>query len=89
MLTVFGYNKGLLIDKRKHLSNETAFQYGCIFFLEPGYYEEGYFGIRLETIVEVVTKNTPVRAQNCIFLTDFKKIISFTPFGFRHSLIFL
>ena len=29
--------------------------------VEPGYYEEGSFGIRLETIVEVVVKDTPVR----------------------------
>ena len=30
------------------------------FFLEPGYYEDGSFGIRLETDIETVVMNTPV-----------------------------
>ena len=30
------------------------------FLAEPGYYEEGEFGIRLETIVEVVEAETHV-----------------------------
>ena len=30
------------------------------FTLEPGYYEDGNFGIRLETAVVVVNANTPV-----------------------------
>ena len=31
-----------------------------IIFLEPGYYEDGKFGIRLETDIEVVKANTSV-----------------------------
>ena len=30
------------------------------FILEPGYYEEGSFGIRIETAVVVVNASTPV-----------------------------
>lgn len=28
---------------------------------EPGYYEDGGFGVRIENLVEVVEKNTPFR----------------------------
>ena len=50
-----------------HIVLEQIFQMAHAFctleriVAEPGYYEEGSFGIRLETIVEVVVKDTPVR----------------------------
>lgn len=32
----------------------------CLFFLEPGYYEDGAFGIRIENVVLVVPAKTKV-----------------------------
>lgn len=39
-------------------SNKTALQQGMIVSNEPGYYEDGKFGIRLENLMYIVKKNT-------------------------------
>lgn len=39
-------------------SNATALEVGMIVSNEPGYYEDGAFGIRIENLVAVVDKNT-------------------------------
>lgn len=37
---------------------------GSIFVIEPGYYEDGNFGIRIETAVVVINATTPVSLDN-------------------------
>jgi hypothetical protein len=44
----------------------------CI--LEPGYYEDGEFGIRLETAVVVVNASTPV-CEQFLNMKSFKELI--------------
>lgn len=39
------------------------------FFIEPGYYEEGKFGIRIENIVRIVHAETKYSFQDKKFLT--------------------
>ncbi|KRT80197.1 Peptidase [Oryctes borbonicus] len=39
-----------------HLSSDSKLEPGYFFSVEPGYYSESYFGIRLENILEVVNK---------------------------------
>ena len=36
-------------------------------FVEPGYYEEGAFGIRIESMMEVVAANTPFAFEGKTF----------------------
>ncbi len=40
---------------------------------EPGFYLDGQFGIRLETIMEVVKAQTPVSLQDCILVCKWLK----------------
>lgn len=35
----------------------------CLFFLEPGYYEDGQFGIRLENIIRIVPAETKYKSK--------------------------
>lgn len=49
--------------------------------IEPGYYEDGQFGIRLENIMTVRRTNTPYRFSNIDSL-GFEHV-TFVPFGKR------
>ncbi|GAA5939086.1 aminopeptidase P family protein [Sporobolomyces koalae] len=42
-------------------ANDTKFQAGMIISNEPGYYQPGDFGIRIENLVAIVEKDTPNR----------------------------
>ena len=62
---------------QKHLNSPklTSSSYFLSFFLEPGYYEDGAFGIRLENVVLVVPAKPKVSlyTENQI-RGDFKNI---------------
>lgn len=47
------------------------------FFLEPGFYEDGSFGIRLENVQFVIKANTPYNHRNLDFLTF--ETVTFVP----------
>ena len=59
------------ISFRKNV-NEVGFQKGMLTSNEPGYYEEGNFGCRIEDILITIDGNTPSRFGNkdyCAFQT--------------------
>lgn len=39
------------------------------YFAEPGYYENGKFGIRIENVMRIVKANTPHNYSNKVYLT--------------------
>eukprot|EP00941_MAST-03F_sp_MAST-3F-sp1_P003479 g3479.t1 len=57
---------GISFAQRK---NEAALEVGMTVTVEPGYYEDGAFGIRHENVLVVVKAKTPHRFQNKQFLT--------------------
>lgn len=48
----------------RHLPDDPGLEEGMFLSNEPGYYEDGKFGIRLEDIVRVVKANTPYNFNN-------------------------
>jgi Xaa-Pro aminopeptidase len=64
---------GISSTGRSHAVLSTALQAGMVLSNEPGYYEPaqegaGGFGIRIESLVAVVARDTPHRFQNKQFL---------------------
>jgi len=54
----------------RHNPNDPGLEAGMIFSDEPGYYEDGNFGIRLETLVKVVEARTKfTMPSKSLFLT--------------------
>uniref|UniRef100_A0A1B6E280 Xaa-Pro aminopeptidase 1 n=1 Tax=Clastoptera arizonana TaxID=38151 RepID=A0A1B6E280_9HEMI len=49
--------------------DDPGLQLGMFLSNEPGYYEDGKFGIRLENIVQIVNASTPYNYKNIGFLT--------------------
>jgi len=49
--------------------NDPGLQEGMILSDEPGYYEDGKFGIRIETLVKIVAAETKYNPTNTKFLT--------------------
>ena len=58
-------------------SHDASLQVGMVVSNEPGYYEDGKFGIRLESLVHVVEKTTKFRFGNKKYL-GFEKL-TFVP----------
>lgn len=58
-------------------SNDAGLHVGMVLSNEPGYYEAGKFGIRLETMMHVVEKKTPFNFGGSKFL-GFEKL-TFVP----------
>ncbi|KAI8877957.1 Creatinase/aminopeptidase [Backusella circina FSU 941] len=61
--------------------NDVPFQIGMVVTNEPGYYEDGQFGIRLENVLTVRKSNSPYRFGNRDYL-GFEHM-TFVPFGRR------
>lgn len=53
----------------RHKVNETGFQIGMTISNEPGFYDEGHFGIRIENICVTVRAATPNNFNNKTFCT--------------------
>ncbi len=60
-----GVHEGPQNIGRPRAIEETGFQIGMTSSNEPGYYEDGSFGIRIENVCEVVKSATPHR---CVYL---------------------
>merc|ERR1712038_201145 len=59
---------------------ESSLHAGMFFSDEPGYYEDGKFGVRLETIVMVEEKNTPHQFGGVKYLGfDYFTLVPFEP----------
>ncbi|XP_054717686.1 xaa-Pro aminopeptidase 1-like [Uloborus diversus] len=67
----------------RHRADDPGLQPGMILSIEPGYYENEQFGIRLENLSVVKKKDTPYNFQNKGFLT----FESLTLFPFQTKLI--
>jgi len=50
-------------------ANEFGLTEGMIVTIEPGYYKDGEYGLRVENVVEVIKANTPNRFRDNDFLT--------------------
>ncbi|CAL4122456.1 unnamed protein product [Meganyctiphanes norvegica] len=57
--------------------DDPGLQEGMFLSDEPGYYEDGKFGIRIENIVRIVKANTPYNHRNRGFLTF--KLVTLVP----------
>jgi len=55
----------------RHNPNDPGVQEGMIFSDEPGYYESGKFGIRIETLVKVISTETKFKSAT--------KMLTFAP----------
>ncbi|KAF5269134.1 hypothetical protein FQR65_LT02434 [Abscondita terminalis] len=53
----------------KNFPDDPGFEEGMFISNEPGYYEDGKFGIRIEDIVHVIAADTPHNFNNRGFLT--------------------
>lgn len=53
--------QGVKVSLCRHLHCGLLLIFGIWFVLEPGYYEDGAFGIRIENVVLVVPVKTKVR----------------------------
>lgn len=53
----------------RHLPNDPGLEEGMFISNEPGYYEDGKFGIRLEDIIQIVKANVPYDFNNRGYLT--------------------
>ncbi len=49
------------ISVRSRVADETGLQVGMVTSNEPGYYEDGFLGIRIENVCDVVKSDTPHR----------------------------
>jgi len=59
---------GISSTARSHTVLTTALQPGMVLSNEPGYYEDGRFGIRIESLIVVAQRQTAHRFQNKQFL---------------------
>ena len=59
-------NSMLLIVRRYHIT--AGMQAGMVVSNEPGYYEEGAFGIRIENLVAAREANTPFKFGDVPYL---------------------
>lgn len=53
----------------RHIPEDSGLQEGMFVSNEPGYYEDGKFGIRIEDVVEIVKAETPHNFNNRGYLT--------------------
>lgn len=62
-------HEGPVLISWRHIPNDPGLMEGMFVSNEPGYYEDGKFGIRIEDVVEIVKASTPHNFNNRGYLT--------------------